>query len=150
MEKYTVVVVDDSEFEAQLAVMALQTSNSSLEIHHLKDGKELIEYLTCQNYYSHRTKEDNQRIRLILLDINMPRMSGLEALKIIREIPSLKGIPIAMLSSSEAASDVLNSYNLGANSYIKKPIDFEEFRESMNHTAQYWLNVNQPASAKVG
>jgi two-component system response regulator len=142
MEKRTVVVVDDSEFEAQLAVMALQTANSSLCIHHLKDGKELVEYLTCQNQYSHRTMEDNQNIRLILLDINMPRMSGLEALKIIKDTPDFKHIPIAMLSSSEAAIDVLKSYSLGANSYIKKAMDFDEFRASMAQAAEYWLKVN--------
>ena len=145
MEKNTIIIVDDSDVDANLATMALKCTNEEFAIHHLKDGQELVEYLTCKNQYTKRTLDENQSIRLILLDINMPRMSGLDALKLIRETPSLKQIPIAMLTSSDAASDILNSYHLGANSYIKKAIDFEEFRQSMNQTARYWINVNQTA-----
>lgn len=149
MKKNIILVVDDSELEAQLAMMALQDCDKSLTLHHLKDGIELVEYLTCQNQYSHRSFEENQNIRLILLDINMPRMSGLEALKIIRNDSILRGIPVAMLSSSDEAVDVLNSYNLGANSYIKKQIDLQEFRMSMAQTASFWVNVNKSSIVDV-
>jgi len=138
-----IIVVDDSDLEAELAVMALQASSESMSIIHLKDGRELVDFLMCEGEYRSRMPEDNHSIRLILLDINMPRLSGLGALEIIKSNPDLTGIPIAILSSSEAKFDIVKSYNLGANSYIKKLVDFEKFKAAMSDTVNYWLKVNR-------
>jgi CheY-like chemotaxis protein len=144
-----ILLVEDSEFEAKLSTIALQNFNKEIEIVHLCNGKDVIDYLACINSYKNRNIEDNLNVKFILMDINMPKMTGIQALESIKNNLLLKNIPVIMLSSSDSVSDILKSYQLGANSYIKKPIDFEEFKNSMLNTVQYWLNVNHPAVSNI-
>ena len=140
-----ILLVEDSEFEAKLSTIAIQSISEATEIIHLSNGKDVIDYLECVNSYSSTKKEDNLNIKFILMDINMPKMTGIQALELIKNNSFIKNIPIIMLSSSDSVSDVLKSYQLGANSYIKKPIDFDQFKKSMQSTVQYWININQTA-----
>ena len=143
MARKIVVHVDDSDSDAQLVLIALKKCNIDCDLVRLKDGQDLIDYLGCKHEYAHRHPEENKNIYLILLDINMPRMSGMEALQSIKDSQDFKELPVVMLSTSNADSDLKLSYELGANSYIVKMFDFESLQAVISKIADYWLNVNK-------
>lgn len=137
-----IVVVEDSNEEAKITTMSLKAVAPSSEITRLRDGKELLDFIYCNGEYSARNSKENQKVSFILLDINMPRMSGIEALSAIKKNEKSKNIPVVMFSSSDVETDVEKCFNLGANSFVKKPVSFSDFRISIDKIANYWIVFN--------
>lgn len=141
--KITILMADDDEEDCLLTRDALEQSRVMNPIDFVHDGEELMAYLRRQGKY-----EDVSRPGLILLDLNMPRMSGREALSEIKTDPDLRDIPIIILTTSKDDIDILNSYKLGANSYITKPISFDDLVKIIQTLKTYWFEIVQLPSSK--
>jgi len=139
-----ILLVEDSLNDAELTMRALSKNNMASNIVHLKDGADAIDFLLGKGKFNGRNT--NNRPKLILLDLKMPKVNGLEVLEKIRADKQTKKIPIVVLTSSKEHPDVEKSYLLGANSYIVKPVDFESFRKVVVDLGMYWLLLNQPSS----
>ena len=139
---YMIVIVEDSNAEAEITTVSLRAAAPLSEITRLKDGKELLDFVYCNGKYSSRSSKDNEKVRFILLDINMPRMSGIEALSVMKKNEQSKNIPVVMFSSSDVENDVEKCFNLGVNSFVKKPVSLAEFRLAINGITNYWLDFN--------
>jgi len=135
-----ILIVDDSPKDVELAIAALSEKNLANEVDIAEDGEEALEYLNKQGKFSDRT---NGNPAVILLDIKMPKMNGIEVLKYIREDPKFKIIPVIMVTSSREEKDLVESYKLGANAYIVKPVDIAQFMESIKTLGQFWAVINQ-------
>ncbi len=141
----TILIADDDEDDRLLAQDALAESRVLNKLHCVEDGVELLEYLNREGQY--QEKCSSPRPDLILLDLNMPRKDGREALKEIKENPNLKGIPVVILTTSKQEEDKIKGYNLGAASYITKPVNFEGLVELMKVLGKYWIEfVEFPVS----
>ncbi len=143
MNKYQTVeilLVEDSAHDAEMTMRVLKRRGIVNEIAWVKDGVEAIEYLFCEGEYADR---DNGLPKLVLLDMKMPRMDGLQVLRKLKSSEKTKHIPVIMLTSSQEESDLMNSYLSGVNSYIVKPVDFEQFDETIAQVGMYWAVVNQ-------
>lgn len=140
MNKF-VLLVEDNLDDVELTIRAFNKSNLLNEIIVANDGIEAIECLSGTGKFEGRDKDHLPS--LILLDLKMPRMGGLEVLKHIRSDERLKLIPVVILTSSKEEQDVLNGYLLGANSYIRKPVDFKQFMEATKELGLYWLLLNE-------
>lgn len=138
-----VLIAEDSDYDAEMALAALEDTRVTSNIHRVIDGAEALDFLFGKGKYEGR--ETNNTPKLILLDIKMPRLDGLQALEQIRENEHTKNIPVVMMTSSKEESDLVKSYDLGANSYIVKPVDFDKFSEAVKEVGMYWLVLNQPA-----
>lgn len=134
-----ILIVDDSPQDVELTIATLAEANLANEICVAEDGEEALDYL----YKRGKFIDENGLPAVILLDIKMPKMNGIEVLKHIRSNPELKLIPVIMLTSSREEKDMIESYNLGANSYVVKPVDIAQFRNSIKILGQYWAVVNQ-------
>ena len=148
MDKKIVLIVDDSELDAKLTMMTIKEGLFACDMVHLMDGQDLLDFLTCKNAFIQRKMEENKSICLILLDINMARISGFDALETIKLNLELKDIPVVMLTTSDYARDLDQSYQLGANSYIVKDFDFEKLQSDITGAAHYWLNINRGTKPK--
>lgn len=135
----TVVVVDDNPIDRTLAVTAFRRAGIANPIQEIGDGEELLEYLLREG--RHAELPPPLEAMVILLDINMPRKGGLEALAEIKRHPQLRHIPVVMLTTSDAESDVTQAYALGANSFITKPLGFVDFMKLVRQFAAYWLDA---------
>ena len=135
-----ILLVEDSTDDVLLTLRALQQANILNEVIIARDGQEATEYLTGEGQYEGRNTSDTPVV--VLLDLKMPRMGGLEFLKRIRSIKSLKLLPVVILTSSLEDQDICESYNLGANSYIQKPVDFDQFVQAIRTLGLYWLVLN--------
>ncbi len=127
-----ILLVDDDPDDVTLAMRALARQNLANRVHVVSDGAEAITYL-----------RDSARPRLVLLDLKLPKVTGLEVLAQIRNDPRLKTLPVVILTSSREEPDVARAYALGANSYIVKPVDFEQFLRAVSEVGMYWLLINQ-------
>lgn len=136
------LLVDDSEDDVDLATHALRRGNLANNIIVVRDGEEALDLLFCRGAYAHRSFEHPPK--LVLLDLKMPKVSGLEVLRQVKADPRTKRIPVVIMTSSKEERDLVASYDMGANSYIQKPVDFEQFRETVKTVGLYWLVVNQP------
>lgn len=146
MKKLKVILlVEDDPKDADLTIMALDEYNLSNRIVHVKDGVEAIDYLRCEGSYSLREKENPA---VMLLDIKMPRMDGIEVLKIIRNDENLKTLPVVMLTSSRENPDLQSCYALGVNAYVVKPVDFKEFMDSVKNIGVFWALINETPPQK--
>jgi len=134
----TLLIADDDPDDRLLAREALIESRLANELHFVEDGEELLDFLYQRNDYS---KETAPRPGLILLDLNMPRKDGREALDEIKRDPHLRKIPVVILTTSEAEEDILRSYDLGVNSFIVKPVTFEGLVEVMRTIGLYWFEI---------
>jgi two-component system response regulator len=141
-EKIEILLVEDSMHDAELTMRALGKNNVAKHIIHLKDGAAALSFLFGTGEYDGRNVDN--RPLLILLDLKMPKVSGLEVLEQITSNPLTKKIPVVVLTSSKEHPDVERAYSLGANSYIVKPVDFEKFRDIVNNLGIYWLQHNHP------
>lgn len=135
-----ILIVDDSPKDVELAIAALSENNMANEIIVAEDGEEALDYL----YKRGKFIDEHGFPAVILLDIKMPKMNGIEVLKHIRNDSKFKLIPVIMVTSSREEKDLVESYKLGANSYVVKPVDFAQFMEAIKILGQYWAIVNQP------
>jgi CheY-like chemotaxis protein len=144
----TILVCDDDEDDRLLTQQALEQAHVSNALRFVVDGEDLLDYLYQRGAYSGETGKA-PRPGLILLDLNMPKMGGREALKVIKEDKSLKDIPIVVLSTSRLDEDIVRSYQLGVNSFISKPVTFSGLVTAMNVLGRYWLEIVElpPAAA---
>ncbi|MEQ8905342.1 response regulator [Ekhidna sp.] len=140
-----ILLVEDNKNDAELALMALEEFRLSNKIVWLKNGKEALDFLFGEGEYSER--DTAQKPRIILLDLKMPKVDGIEALKAIRADKRTKYIPVTMLTSSKEERDIVETYKLGVNSYIVKPVDFDQFVKAVKDIGYYWGLLNQRPSA---
>ena len=143
MNKYQhvqILLVEDSANDAELTQRALKRGGLVNDIAWVKDGVEALEYLFCEGRYADR---DNGPPKLVLLDLKMPRMDGLQVLERLKANPATRSIPIVMLTSSREEGDLVTSYSLGVNSYIVKPVEFDKFAEMVEQIGMYWVLANQ-------
>ena len=136
------LLVEDNPQDLELALRALHKANLSNRIQVARDGVEALEFIFCEGPFATRKIEDCPKV--ILLDLKLPKIDGLEVLKRIKGDARTKMIPIVVLTSSKEQSDVVESYQLGVNSYIVKPVNFEQFTEAVRNLGLYWLLHNQP------
>jgi len=134
-----ILIVDDSPKDVELTIASLAEKNLVNEVEVAEDGVEALDYLYKRGKFANTTGSP----AIILLDIKMPRMNGIEVLKYIREDPKFKFIPVIMLTSSCEEKDLVESYNLGANSYVVKPVDIVQFIDAIKVVGQYWAVINQ-------
>jgi CheY-like chemotaxis protein len=134
MKNKTILLIEDNPDDVKLTLRALKKNNIANEVAIAHDGVEALEMLAGLEPLP----------TIILLDLKLPRMDGLEVLKQIRAHEKLKRLPVVILTSSKEEQDILKSYDLGANSYIRKPVEFEHFTEAVRHLGLYWLLLNEP------
>lgn len=137
-----ILLVEDSEEDAGLVIRSLKKHNLSNHLVHLSDGAEAIDFIFAKGAYSHRSVEDTPKV--ILMDLKMPKIDGLQVLREIRKDERTKLIPVIMMTSSREEKDIIESYQLGVNSYIVKPVEFENFSKAVAEFGLYWLLINQP------
>lgn len=144
MEKEVdILIVEDDMDDAELAILALEKYCSGHRIHLCRDGADALEFLAVD---TERKEKDMPHIpSVIFLDLKLPKLDGHEVLRRLRENRTTSRIPVVMLTSSNHEKDVVRSYELGANSYIVKPMDFDEFSRVLDEAGQYWLVHNRPA-----
>ncbi|MCR6718997.1 MAG: response regulator [Chitinophagaceae bacterium] len=138
-----ILLAEDNAADAELAIRALKKHNMANNLVHVKDGEEALEFLTGTGRYASRSNGATLP-RVVLLDIQMPKVSGIEVLQHIRDTPQTKHLPVVILTSSKESPDIQKCYDLGANSYIVKPVNFESFAEAIRNLGFYWLLLNQP------
>lgn len=137
-----ILLVEDNPNDVELTLHALQENNLSNHIEVMRDGAEALEFVFGTGAYAHRNPVQGPKV--ILLDLKLPKVDGLEVLKRIKSDPRTKTIPVVVLTSSREERDIVESYQLGVNSYIVKPVDFEQFTEAVRGLGLYWLLLNQP------
>ncbi len=145
MAKRIILLVEDNPDDAVLTRRALERSDVSHTVEVARDGLEALDFLFALG--SHADRKSSEMPALILLDLKLPKVDGLEVLRRLRADSMTRLIPVIVLSSSDEPSDVIESYSLGANSYIRKPVDFSEFTETVRALANYWLRLNEPPPA---
>lgn len=136
-----ILLVEDNPNDAEMTLRAFKKSNFSNKIVHVLDGEKALDFIYARGQYSELSGKNNPK--LILLDLKLPKISGLEVLKIIKSDPLTKCIPVVILTSSKEEKDIIESYQLGVNSYLVKPVSFEKFAESIKDIGLYWLLLNQ-------
>lgn len=142
MKTKVILLVEDNQSDIDLTLRAFARANIVNEVVVVQDGQEALDYLFGTGQYADR--EEAPLIAVILLDLKLPKVNGLEALQQIRADRRTKRLPVVILTSSQEEEDIAASYDLGANSYIRKPVDFKQFSEAIVHVGMYWLVLNQP------
>lgn len=137
-----ILVVEDNPDDLEMTLRALRKVNLANHILVARDGAEALDFIFCQGAYSDRKIDDHPKI--ILLDLKLPKVDGQEVLQRIKADPRTRMIPVAILTSSKEQRDVIESYKLGVNSYIVKPVNFESFAKAVQELGMYWLLLNQP------
>ena len=136
-----ILLVEDNESDAELTIQALKRNNLAHKLLHVKDGVAALDFLFAEGEYIQRNLRNKPKI--ILLDLNMPKLNGIQVLQKIRTDERTRSIPVVILTSSKEDMDIDKCYALGANSYIVKPIEFVEFQKAISHVGLYWMMVNQ-------
>ena len=147
MREKVILLVEDNPDDEALAVRALRRSNIANELVVARDGVEALDYLFAQGQYSGR--DSHVMPQVVLLDLKLPKLDGLGVLRRLRADERTKRIPVVILTSSNEEQDRLNGYDLGANSYVRKPVDFEQFSEAARQLGLYWLVLNESAPQKM-
>ncbi len=141
-EWYEILLVEDDPNDAEMTINVLTENHLANKIHWAEDGEQAIDYIFGLGKHTGRNIE--HKPKLILLDLKLPKIDGLEILKRIKSDGIMKTIPVVILTSSREDNDILKSYSLGVNSYIVKPVDFDQFSKVVNGLGLYWLLLNQP------
>jgi two-component system response regulator len=140
-ESVEILLVEDNQNDVALTLHAFKRNNVANHIHVVRDGAEALDFIFCTGAYASRNSQNNPKV--ILLDLNLPKVSGLEVLGRIKGDPRTQNLPVVILTSSRQERDVVESYKLGVNSYIVKPVDFEQFVGAVRQLGLYWLLLNQ-------
>ena len=138
-----ILLVEDNPNDVTLTLYAFKKDNLGNRIRVVRDGAEALEFIFCTGPYAHRSLAESPKV--ILLDLKLPLVDGLEVLQQIKADPRTRVIPVVVLTSSREERDIVQSYNLGVNSYIVKPVDFQQFTEAVRTIGMYWRILNQPA-----
>lgn len=141
-QEVEILLVEDNTHEAQLTIRSFKKNNLANRLLHIQDGEDALDFIFARGHYSQR--KPGQGIKLILLDLKLPKVDGLEILRAIKGDPQTMVIPVIMLTSSRQEQDVIASYKLGVNSYIVKPVDFESFSKAVTALGMYWMILNVP------
>jgi CheY-like chemotaxis protein len=136
-----ILLVEDSQDDIDLTLHSLRRENLANNIVIAHDGEEALDFLFCRGAHAQRSRDELPH--LVLLDLKLPKVNGIEVLRLIKSDPRTKVIPVVILTSSREERDLINGYNLGTNSYIQKPVDFDQFRETVKRVGLYWLVTNQ-------
>jgi len=136
-----ILLVEDSENDIELTLAALAEYNLANEVVVVRDGADALDYLYCRGKYAGRT---SGLPAVVLLDLKMPKVDGLQVLKTVKKDPGMQRLPVVMITSSREEQDLLRSYELGANAYVVKPVDFQQFVESMKQIGFFWAVINEP------
>jgi CheY-like chemotaxis protein len=141
-DEIEILLVEDNPNDVELTLRALKKNNLTNKVHVVKDGAEALDYIFATGAYANR--DINHHPRVILLDLKLPKVDGLEVLRRLKSDERTKVIPVVVLTSSKEERDLVESYKLGANSYIAKPVDFDSFVKAVAELGLYWLLLNQP------
>ena len=136
-----ILLVEDSPDDAELAIHALRHEHLANNIFVAKDGEEALDFIFCKGAFAHRSFDCPPK--LILLDLKLPKVDGIEVLTQIKNDHRTRTIPVVIMTSSREERDLVTSYNLGVNSYIQKPVDFEQFRQKVKTAGLYWMVINE-------
>lgn len=142
MEEVEILLVEDNPTDAELTMRALKRKNMANQLVWVKDGAEALDFIFATGAYSHRNPDDLPK--LILLDLRMPKVDGLEVLQKIKDEEVTRQIPVVVLTSSKEDRDIVESYKLGVNSYVSKPVEFDEFIDAVSTLGFYWMLINNP------
>ncbi len=137
-----ILLVEDDPKDLRLTLRGLQSENLKNRVEVARDGEEALDFLFCRGAYSSRSPDHPPT--LVLLDLKLPKVDGLQVLREIKSRPETQAIPVVVLTSSGEDRDMVESYKLGVNSYIQKPVDFDQFRQTIKILGMYWLVVNRP------
>ena len=140
-DAFDILLVEDNPQDADLTVRALKKHNLANNLIILEDGADALDFIFCRNKFSERNF--SSRLKVVLLDLKLPKVNGLEVLKILKSDEHTRTIPVVMVTSSREDPDVKEAYRLGVNSYVVKPVDFNQFMEAMSKLGLYWLLVNE-------
>lgn len=149
MESKTILLIEDNPDDEALTLRALERNNILNKVVVVRDGAEALDYLFAQGVHGGR---DSSRLpEVVLLDLKLPKIDGLEVLRRVRAEPLTRRLPVVILTSSNEERDIISGYDLGANSYIRKPVDFNQFMEAVRQLGIYWLvlNVTPPVTGRV-
>lgn len=141
METKKILIVEDNPDDIELTLMAFKKNNITNDVVVVNDGAKALEYLFCTGKYANLDPKD--RPAVVLLDIKLPKVNGLEVLKKIRSEERTKLIPVVILTSSKEEQDLANGYKFGCNSYVRKPVEFDKFAEAVRQLGLYWLLINE-------
>jgi two-component system response regulator len=136
------LLVEDSPRDAELTLLAFQDMRFANRVHLVRDGEEALEFVFATGRYAGRDVDNSPRV--VLLDLKLPKVDGLEVLRRIRADPRTRTLPVVVLTSSNQERDVIEAYALGVNSYIVKPVDFDRFSQSIRDLGLYWMVLNEP------
>ena len=140
-----ILLVEDNPHDVELTLLALRESHVTNPVHVVRDGAEALEFIFCTGAYASRNMNNTPKV--ILLDLKLPKVDGLEVLRRVKSDPRTAKIPVVVLTSSREERDIVESYQLGVNSYIVKPVDFEQFTAAVRQVGLYWVLLNQPPLA---
>jgi len=146
MSQKVILLVEDNPDDEELALLAFQRSNLVNEVVVARDGVEALDYLFGTGPHAGRNVSELPQV--VLLDLKLPKVDGLEVLRRIRADPRTRRLPVVVLTSSKEEEDMMRSYELGANSYVRKPVEFEQFVEAVKQLQLYWLILNEPPPRK--
>ena len=142
-ENVEILLVEDDQNDMDLALHTLRKENLANKIYVARDGEEALDFLFCRGAFAQRTFDHPPRF--VLLDLKLPKVDGIEVLRQVKSDPRTRTIPVVILTSSKEERDLVSGYKLGVNSYIQKPVDFDQFRTTVKQAGLYWLLTNQPS-----
>ena len=148
LKEVEILLVEDSPHDAEMTLRALRKRNLGNRVFHVKDGQEALDWIFCRGEYEHR--EANQYPKVVLLDLKMPKVDGLEVLQALRCDERTRLLPVVIMTSSQEQSDLVSSYKSGVNSYIVKPLEFDAFSAAVAELGQYWLLLNNAPDPEEG
>jgi two-component system response regulator len=137
-----ILLVEDNPHDVEITLRAMKKNNLANAVHVAKDGVEALDFIFARGAFAYRSS--HKAPKLVLLDLKLPKISGLEVLRAIKGEESTRAIPVVVLTSSSEQKDMIESYHLGVNSYIVKPVDFDKFTDAVRHIGLYWLLINKP------
>jgi CheY-like chemotaxis protein len=141
-EAVEILLVEDNPNDAELTLRALKKHNLANRVVHVSDGEEALDFMFARGAFAARKVEEGPRV--VVLDLKLPKVDGLEVLRALKGNPATRAIPVVVLTSSREEKDIIESYQLGVNSYIVKPVEFEKFIVAIRDLGLYWLLLNQP------